>query len=99
MTEFDNRDNIINFDDFKAMIQKIYNDKNIKESTKEAFELLDVNKDGILSRQLLKEYLMNNGEVKLNTKEVEDLFDDINFDEKGNFDYKKFIVETFDIFE
>ena len=100
MSEFEhNGENGINFEDFKLLIGSVFNDKSIKESTTESFELIDNKKDGVINRAMLKDYLMKCGEIKMSSKQVEDLFDDIYFDDKGNLDYKKFIVETFDMFQ
>ena len=78
MWDFDEDDNQMKFEEFVKLIKRTFNDKSLKESTKEVFELIE-NKEMKITKTLLRQYLLNMGEG-LTPKVIEELFDGIQFD-------------------
>ena len=85
-------DSTISFDDFKEFINRFNLTKNSMSTDDiiNAFEIFDRNHDGTISINEFKHILMDLGQ-KLSEKEVEEIIQDIDFNEDGKLNYREFV--------
>jgi calmodulin len=85
-------DSTISFDDFIEFINRFNLTKNSMSTDDiiNAFQILDRNHDGTISINEFKHILMDLGQ-KLSEKEVEEIIQDIDFNEDGKLNYREFV--------
>ena len=85
-------DSTISFDDFIEFINRFNLTKNSMSTDDiiNAFEIFDRNHDGTISINEFKHILMDLGQ-KLSEKEVEEIIQDIDFNEDGKLNYREFV--------
>jgi calmodulin len=85
-------DSTISFDDFIEFINRFNLTKNSMSTDDiiNAFQIFDRNHDGTISINEFKHILMDLGQ-KLSEKEVEEIIQDIDFNEDGKLNYREFV--------
>jgi calmodulin len=85
-------DSTISFDDFIEFINRFNLTKNSMSTDDiiNAFQIFDRNHDGTISINEFKHILMDLGQ-KLSEKEVEEIIQDIDFNEDGKINYREFV--------
>lgn len=90
----------ITFEEFKHIMTKAIKDDFSLNSTIEAFAVFDKNKTGKIKKEDLQNILLTKGEQNMNEAEVQDLLDHyIGFDDNGEINYQKFVMDTFELFK
>eukprot|EP01129_Flabellula_baltica_P000388 TRINITY_DN1040_c0_g1_i1.p1 TRINITY_DN1040_c0_g1~~TRINITY_DN1040_c0_g1_i1.p1 ORF type:complete len:145 (-),score=43.77 TRINITY_DN1040_c0_g1_i1:37-471(-) len=84
-----NNDGVISFDEFTDMINEM--GMTDDESLKQAFKLFDTDGNGVITRDELKEIMMNL-EESFDEEELDDMIERADIDHDGQIDLEEFII-------
>ncbi|XP_064622880.1 calmodulin-A-like [Lineus longissimus] len=80
----------IDFDAFLELVGKRLKDTDCEDEIREAFKVFDIDGNGLISADELRQVLMNIGE-RLTEEEVEEMISTADVDTSGNVDYEEFV--------
>ena len=90
-----NRDNVLDFEEFVAMMLRTIHDSETEMKTLEAFKLFDPDGTGYILKAELKTLMLNFGEP-MKEEEIDELLG-LAEDEQGQIEYEQFIKSIFTV--
>jgi Ca2+-binding EF-hand superfamily protein len=87
----------IGFHEFKTILNKTIKDEFTLNSSIDAFAVFDKTKSGTINKETLMSILMTKDDQNLSQEEIQELLDNIEYDENGEINYKDLVINAFSL--